>query len=120
MGNREYKVGQVLFFASSHRRGMDDFLTVTKVGRKWVSLSYAAGDKSVYKVAIDSTWVDGGAYISPGRLWESKEAYDAYVLVEKEWASLKADLLYRYALAEGVTLEDLTQVRKLLGVPKKK
>jgi len=115
-----YKVGQKRYFESiiGRQRSDDHYLIVTHVGRKWVSLSFALGEKTLYKVTIDSVHLDGGDYTSPGRLWESKEACQAFHKIKMEWASLKRDIEYR-SVPEGLTPEVIEQVRILLDVPKR-
>jgi hypothetical protein len=119
----EYKVGQTLWFQRTlnvRDSGSGEYVVVTKVGRKWVDLAKAAWPaQSYYKVVQGTTQVDGGAYSSPGRLWETKEACNAYVQVAAEWQALTVALSGTYAPPQGVTLEALTQARALLGLPKK-
>jgi hypothetical protein len=117
----EYKVGQKLYVEYMHRyHSADNWLVVAKVGRKWVSLVYESSrpGETCHRVALDSTYLDGGNYSSPGRLWESKEAAQAHHALVKEWNLLKRNLEYS-SVPEGVTLETIAQVRTLLNVPKK-
>ena len=107
----DYKKDQVLWYqpSSSHRHNFSGHtVTVTTVGRKWVQLSDG------HRVEMGQVSVDGGQYSSPGRLWPSKEACEAYRELCISWEDFSSRVS-RGAPPEGLTLDQLKQARALLG-----
>lgn len=65
------QVGQKLWFVPRDRRsGAPCEVTVEKIGRKWARIGRA-------RVDLDTLVVDGGIYLSPGRCYEDRAAYEA-------------------------------------------
>ena len=102
-------VGQRLWFVyEDHRRGEPREITVIKVGRKWAQLS------NYYRIDINTMVVDGGVYPSPGKCYESQKHYEYCCAANKLWDATRNGM--RYVVPVGVTLNDIKQARKLLGL----
>jgi hypothetical protein len=73
---KNLKVGDKLWYTRNDTRwGKDEWLEVTKVGRKLATLS------SGYRIDVtdDDGWVDGEGYSSPGRVWRTQEEWHEHV-----------------------------------------
>jgi hypothetical protein len=82
MIDQEYKVGQELWFASSKKYRSSCMVTIIAVGRKWLKLHNGLrADKVTFEV-------DGGQYLSPGKLYATKEEWDAKCERGKAWGEL--------------------------------
>ncbi len=108
----EFTVGQVLYYVpdSSVRGGTPHFVTILKVGRKWLYFRTMRVDK-------DSLNVDGNGYASPGECWLSKEEYDRYRELCKAWAELKSRIRDRYQPSKCLSVEDIQGAIRLLFPP---
>ena len=109
----EFTVGQKLWCVMSDRRG-GSFpgreVTITKVGRKWLTIDYAD-----YRVDMGHMFVDGHGYASPGRCYLSKEEYEKIPALQAAWKEFRARLTLMYGtIPEGVTVEDIREAMKLL------
>ncbi len=66
----EIKPGDKLYYVpSGNRNGKPSWVTVQKVGRKWITLPYRM------RCDKETLIVDGGDYQSPGRCYRSAEEY---------------------------------------------
>lgn len=92
-------VGQELWMVPSDARYVERsmLVKVCKVGRKWAELENYNG-----RVSIESGWIDGGKFSSPGRCWPSKEAWDLEQRRLAAWGELKS-------LAGGYSIPDLPE-----------
>ena len=79
-------VGQELYYVPADRRYLHQAKTVQvkKVGRKWAEVDAWLG-----RVNIETLFVDGGGYASPGRCWLDKEAWEAEERRRQAWAELR-------------------------------
>jgi hypothetical protein len=112
----EYKVGAQVWFVPRYG-GPGQELTVTKVARKWVTLGNGRHIDR-YRVELGSDQVDGGEFSSPGKVWESREVWDAHNKLEQVWDATMEELRKRYyRLPEGVSVEHIQQIRRILGYP---
>lgn len=68
-----YTEGQTLWLVPSRYRhsGEPREVTITKVGRKWLTLNNG------YRAAVDGLALDGGEYSSPGVCYLTREAWGA-------------------------------------------
>ena len=113
-----YEVGQELWYvAHDARRGRIDgatpghTVTVLRVGRVWADLSHKM------RVRIGQTWVDGGRYSSPGRVYASRETYLEASDVAAEWNRFVMDIRNHIGGPKpGMTVERIRGVRRLLGM----
>lgn len=110
-----FKVGAKLFAVGDSyafgKHGQE--VEVTKVGRKWAEL-----DGGRYRADLQTGQIDGGEYLSPGRLYPSREAYQAELALDKGWFDLR-HAVNRHSAPAGVTLERIAEARKLLGLEQK-
>ena len=83
-------------------------VTVTKVGRRWVSLDNGH--------RIDSqTWTaDGGGSVSPGRCWPSESHYVKEMELEQRWAQFHQYVSTQYRAPVGCTKERIDAVSRIL------
>lgn len=103
-----FKVGQKLWFVSSHRHQQDYEATVLKVGRVWAHLDY--------RLRCDSSGkVDGGAYSSPGHCYVSREAYQLKKTRQEAWDKFRT-ALERKQMPESLTIEALGQISASLEI----
>lgn len=108
----DYQVGQELYFVPNSmvsRRESPHTVTITKVGRKWLTLS------NYYRVDRDDLRADGGNYSSPGRCWLSQEEYEKACRLALAWEQFKLHLqnIPRPAM---LTLDKIREARRVLGM----
>jgi hypothetical protein len=106
-------VGAVFFLVwSSPRRGKDSLVTVTKVGRRWATLSNG------YRLDLTSeNWriLYGEGYSSPGRLWDSESQFLEYIEVRRIILKIQNQSLI-WQQAQTVSLANAREAARLLGV----
>lgn len=103
------EVGQQLWWVwTEKRRGDNKYVTVTKIGRKWVYV-----DKG-YRLDPLTMRVDGEGYTSPATCYLSKEEYEKKRDLEAAWNGLRSRLRDAWAAPKGVTKEDVLQAARLL------
>lgn len=94
------KVGDKLWVASRHiyRRALDGKngyeCMVTKIGRKWVYFTTRWDDNNVAigrieRFHVESGYIDGKGYVSPGRMWPSREAYEQSKILSNQWQDFR-------------------------------
>lgn len=105
-----YKVGDKLWWVSSHNTSVQGVVTVTRVGRKWLSLSNA------HRVDIDSLLADGKGYSSPGRCYQSLDEYVRLTAIADAWDAFKSALGRHYRPPASVTVSDILAAANLCGV----
>lgn len=98
-------VGQTLYYAPE--RGEPRTVKVTKVGRRWAYL-----DGTTRRVALDTMVVHDGGF-AWGTCFLSEDDYQSMTETRKAWRSLR-DRVSRFAIPEGVTLNDINAAAKLL------
>jgi hypothetical protein len=106
---RQLKVGDKLWFVSSRRNGLDREVVVMKVGRKW---AYLSGRD---RIDLESWGMDGGEYISPGRCYESKDAYESSKALWEEWSLFKRKVA-KIEIPGTMTLERISELSKEFGI----
>ena len=109
METKKLEVGQQLYYVSNNRRSSTQYVTIEKIGRKWIQLSNS------HRVDKDTLIADGGNYSSPGRCYIDAEVYTKEQLRAAAWRDFKRDAC-SVAPHESVTLDDILQARKLLKV----
>lgn len=107
----DLEVGQELWYVPSYRGGEGHPVKIQRVARKW---AYLEGSYRPERISIDTLTVDGGEYSSPGQCYISKEVYEQQQEIKKEWADLVRRL--SHIPNQNVTIEDIRQARRLLGV----
>lgn len=103
------KVGDQVYYVSRYGKIQGhDYVTVTKVGRKYAYLSNRK------RYTIESGIVDAGQYTSNAKVYESREAYQAEMLKVALWRQIANK--FRYAPSNLLTLDDLTKIAQMVGV----
>lgn len=101
-------VGQKLWFVSSNNRRDEYEITVAKIGRKWIETGRGLRlDKS-------TLWADGGQYVSPGRAYVSRQAWDEEKALNAAWDALFQRIRNTYHRPEGVSVADIEAATALL------
>ena len=109
-------VGQKLYYvpANRYRRVDPTEVTVTAVGRKWVTFK----DGSIterFALADPRMEVDGGEYESPGRCYISKDAYESEQVLTRRWNELvKWVDRHKWGAPSGMTVERIDQAIAVL------
>lgn len=60
---------------------------MVKLGRKWVTLETAS--RQSYRAPVGHPYLDGGRFSSPGRIWESHEAWALAEARRACWSDFK-------------------------------
>ena len=110
MTNSSLVIGQKLWFVPSQRCRAKEEVTVTKVGRKWATISNG--------LRIDlATWeADGDEYISPGVCYKSKDDYDARCRLRESWDRVRTCIARTYRVPCGFTQDTVDQLAKQFGL----
>jgi len=112
--SREFVVGMKFYFVPSDTRWRTcENVTVTKVGRKWVTLSNG------FRFDKTSRWwrrTDGSGYSSPGTIWDSEDRYRESLVVSKILDAIRHQLQFSRMDDMKVTATDAIHAAKLLGV----
>lgn len=79
-------VGQELWYvpADARDRGRSCTVRVRSIGRKWAQVDGWLG-----QINIETWFVDGGGYSSPGRCWLNREAWEAEQRRLAAWDELR-------------------------------
>lgn len=101
------QIGQELFWVGSQRHSPNGIVTVTKVGRKWATLS------NDHRIDLETHRADGGGYQSPGRTYPSEAAYVAEQITKLN--KLKERM--GWTAPKGVKIQDVYEAARLLGLP---
>ncbi|MBI2725416.1 MAG: hypothetical protein HYX42_04120 [Polaromonas sp.] len=102
-------VGQELYWVGAQSYSKNQPVTVTKVGRKWATLSNS------YRIDIHTHIADGGSYSSPGSCYPNEAAYVAEQLANAAFSKLKNSM--GWAPRDGVKIRDIYEAARLLGLP---
>lgn len=109
MANHTWRVGQKVFVTYRYRRDPNEFLIVS-IGRKWATLEGRAG-----RFNLATGWLDNSEYLSsPGRVWESRAAYDEHTSVEMAWSKLRLRIILDRDAPAGLTLGAIQTAREML------
>ena len=108
--NETYEVGQTLFFRGRHAHKRSEPVTITKVGRAWLTLSNG------HRANITDLSVDGGCYSSPAQCYLSEKEFNDEVMLAASWQKFKDDIKYMKVTEPQVTIENIAQLRKMLGI----
>lgn len=97
----EYKVGHKFWWVGSDNKRTQSEVTVTKVGRAWLTLSNG------HRVDKTTLVADAGEFTSPGHCWESKSAFDGHASIAKAWSALQREVQLSLSVPKNVTLDDI-------------
>ena len=104
----DFKIGQKLWFQNRDTRCTSYYVTISKIGKKWI---YA----DLHKINKDTLVVDGERYSSPGKCYESKEEYERQNKLDKEWHILR-NQIERINWKIEITSDVMFTIRKLLNI----
>lgn len=108
----QYVLRQTVWFVEDNNVRSQYELHVTKVARKWVSLSFEPNSRHPrWRVEQGEVDVDGGR----GTVYASKEAYEAKLRLDLAWWALEDDIKASWRRRKA-SLEDIKQARVLLGL----
>lgn len=111
----DFKEGQELVYVPSEKRGSGlDTITVTKVGRKWVSFKTGRGGSNRFDK--DTMLVDGGGYASPGKIYPSMAAYQDELDTEEALRELRQALQWPGSAEWRARRKDVTAQRVRLAM----
>jgi hypothetical protein len=105
------KVGDTLLFEDTlraSRSGKLVRLTVTKAGRKWLTLSNGE------RACIETLKIDGGQYTSPGRCYRTFDDYADNV--ERKNVVRMVHAMTASTRDLSVTLDQFRQVAQIMGI----
>jgi hypothetical protein len=102
--------GQTICFVGKYRGDKPVLVTVVKMGRKWALLS------NHYRVDIKTNEVDN-EYGNAPNVYESIEAFHAQNTKKLAINSFVHDVS-KYGSLHGVTVEQIEEARKILGLSK--
>lgn len=109
-----FAVGDKLWMVPSQRyMGDAREVTVTKVGRKWLTLDNG------YRASAADMWLDGGGYTSPGSCYASRAAWEAHKELCDAWEQLRRDVDRERRPPPGVTAQLIWHARASLGLANK-
>lgn len=103
-------VGQKLWWVPAQKHYPEaQEVTVVKIGRKWATI-----DLRNYRINIHTLRADGGDYLSPGHCYLDRATYEDERDREALYSSIRQRLGGR--CPAGVSLDDLRQAERLLGL----
>lgn len=106
-------VGQELWFSPEDRRGGAKGypVRVIQVGRKWAKLDGSG------RVNMETMWIDGEGYSSPGRCWLSQEAWLAEEARQKAWSDLRKIVDRKYQAPDDISEQNIKSAIGLIATP---
>jgi hypothetical protein len=108
----KYEIEQKLWLQGEYR---STYVTVTKVGHKWVTIVPEGSTNESYQIAVNDVWVKKDIRgISRGRIFHSKEEAEAQLEIQKEWQALLIILRKTYGTPNNLTRENLYALKKAL------
>jgi hypothetical protein len=106
-------VGQQLYYVPHDTsRCKPQFVTVTKVGRKWAELR--DGNFYLGRVSIKTLLVEAWDFSLPGRCYLSKEDYERENERLDEWLTLRKRLELTWVCPDGISADDIRKAKALL------
>jgi hypothetical protein len=103
-----FEIGQkVLFVRVTRAETQFDEKTITKIGKRWVSVQPYDD-----KFDRDTLVVDAGGYNSEYSVFLTKEHYEETVKLQEEWRGFHSKITW--VVPEGMTLEKLNKMKELL------
>jgi hypothetical protein len=117
-----WPLGARLVAAKTGRRSSDppvfQDILVTKVGRKWATYVDAENPNRRHlagRFDLESWTIDGGDYISPGRVYTDRAAYERRKRVQEAWEDMTRRVPYQ--APENIAMSNVNQVRRHMGLP---
>lgn len=106
--------GDTLYYRGSqsyHRHGE---YVIEKVGREW---AYPVGAQ--WRINLESLQAHVAGYGNVGRLYTSEEQWLAEQTLSAAWGKLRSDLQGHYTRPAHITLAQIEQARRILGMEEK-
>lgn len=107
----DLKVGKKLYWVPN--RGEPSEVEITKIGYKWVTLNYPSWRP--YRISRNDFTADGYGYSSPGKCYESKEAFDEMTYRDNIWCDT-IKRIHQYRAPSEMTTKEIEDLRKKLGL----
>jgi hypothetical protein len=82
----DFQVGQKLWYVPSRRHSQPEWVTIEKVGRKWLSVG------GRLRLDAETLHADAGGHSSPGRAYVSEEAHAAAVRIAQKWREFNTEV----------------------------
>ena len=113
--SHKFTVGDTLFFVTTLRYGINRVVTVEKVGRKWVTLSFI---NDCHRIRIDDLdmAVESPKYGPVGRCYLTEQQYNDERMLEKAWGDFRRKVNARWVAPDDVTVEWIADACKTLGL----
>ena len=107
-------VGQVVWVEiGRNRKPAGEEATVTKVGRKWATLSGWRGQR----FDVETWRLDSASCVSSGNVYPCREDREKEISRIRAWRNLSDAIdRYRYGAPPNVTIEAIQQAAELLGL----
>lgn len=102
MEKQKFEPGQELYFVGRYSNNNCRYLTIEKVGSKWLTVKFGA------RIDKTSLVAEGNA----GKCWLSREDYDSEMAANRAARRLSEDVRQCNA-----TLEQIMEARRILGLP---
>ena len=105
------QVGQRLWFVPKDTRfRKPNWVEIEKIGRKWATLGRNAG-----RVDMNTLYLDGQGYTSPGRCYLSEEEWQDAQRAEDVWRRFVQQINYGRR-PRAATVQQIEQAAALLGI----
>jgi len=105
------EVGQQLWAVTIH--GRDSFVTVTKVGRKWIHAKGLARDQKIDASTLEII-VDG--YGNRGQCYLSKEKWEDEQERLTAWSDFRDEIRNLYKMPDDMSVNRINDARRILGI----
>lgn len=100
-------VGQKLWLVTDNYLIGNLEVTVTRVGRKWAHIDWRRE-----RFNIETGWIDGGLYSSPGKVYYSEQQYEREISHDKRYFAVVERL--KDCSPDGISEDTLITIEKLL------
>lgn len=105
------KVGDKVFVVDTRTRIHDGYyLTITKKGRKWITLNHDS------RIDINERYIDDGQYTGYERVYLSEKDWQDELAAEAAWNELKTKVENHYTLPPTTSADKIKEALKLLGL----
>lgn len=108
-----YRVGQQLWWVPRVRGSVPGVVEITRVGSRWLSLRNGS------RADVETLDVDSGGHDAAGTVYLSEQHWREAIASTWEWLALWAEVTKRMEPPRGVSSENITAARALLGLPPK-
>lgn len=115
-------IGDKLYFVGNGNNSTREYVTVSKIGRKWITLANQRG-RDEYRIGIhdldgkDSCYADyPGNSNYGGQVYRTKEDYQIESERERLWDLVRSAAYCAYRVPDHLTIGDLREVARLLKI----